>query len=90
MTGHVASETDSIFSYARADDSFANFNADYNTYTPIFSDTLTEIAPDICEDDRSCIFDILVSGDPELAMTTLEASQDNRDTVTILGNQRCT
>ena len=40
--------------------------------------TFTEEERDMCNNDETCLFDLVVTGDEEFANTTLESSEEDK------------
>ena len=51
--------------------------------------TFTEEQRVMCKNDRSCLYDLVVTGDEEYAATTLEASEENTRVQEIISKHLC-
>ena len=58
-----------------------------NTFMPVFFDELNFTAEQrmICEDNPQCLFDLVVTGELEIAMNTLQFEKEANATKEILG-----
>ena len=71
------SQKESLF-YYKPGESISTFS--FPDHVPIFADELLERATEqqreLCNDDPSCLFDLLETNDPSIALGTLQSAQD--------------
>jgi len=85
-------ESESFFNYSIDDTSYSAINDGYRSFIPNFSEDIvsgasTEIK-EACMNDKQCIYDYVVTGNAEVAMSTYNISMANQDSVIELGEQR--
>ena len=61
-------------------------------HVPVFADeiTFTNDQLTLCEDDRACLFDLVQTGDMDVASQTLQSSNDLTQLASTIGKEKFT
>ena len=80
-------EEESLFNYSIGDTSYMAINNGYLTHQPVFSEDLnvTQEVRDACQDNPSCIYDAMVTGDIEIGVSAQRTSTINEGIIQIFG-----
>ena len=82
--GHLTEE-ESFFNYSIGNTSYSAINDGYMDYLPVFTEDLINSVSDnviaICKNDLNCIYDLSLTGDRNIGLSTYNISLSNSDII---------